>query len=155
MFATVLGCNSNFCPFCFFSLFLWLFLKSFEWSHSVCMWLGLSFFFSYSLSLSLDVSTSASACSMEVDELIPQKHFEWQKSFPNIFTQTHPPQIHLRSHTSYSNRKTFYGMYSKYLRLLFLVKCFDIILDTKPWLEDMQLVLTSFHIHKLTLVRWV
>lgn len=133
--------------FLFFFLFFFLIiLKSFEWSHKMCV-CGL-FFFMHTLNIlhlhrQCGFAISPHIC-MEIDELIPQKHFERQKSF-GIYPQYTHTHMHTNTRTlSIQIEKHSTKMYSKYLRILFLVKCFDIMLDTTPRLEDMQVCLTSF-----------
>lgn len=82
---------------------------------------------------------------MEIDELIPQMHLQEAKDFSKFSSSFYRTYVSTLSYLDLTffhmvvvpaNRKTFSGMYSKCLCLLFLVKCFDIILDTKPRLPN-------------------
>lgn len=90
---------------------------------------------------------------INIDELIPQMHFEWKTTLRKYMSNLMPPSVpsthtpthtHPLIHSLYSltlvyfsiktrvNRKTSSGMYSQNVyALFFLVKYFDIILDTE------------------------
>lgn len=120
-------------------------LKSSEWSHIIMcvqIWTKPAFFFHaliYRFAHTHNISSTSKYCvlclHLHRNRWINSPNaFQAVKEFRNLFHLSPPFSIsYFRSHILMpENRKTFSGMYSKCLCLLSLVKCFDIILDTKP-----------------------